>query len=129
MPDAGMIRQQVEERMAELEAMLEPLRAEYEQLKGMAATFDRGGRPGPRADPPRRRRAGRPRSAPAAAAAGGGATRATQAVALIAARPGLTAADLAEAIGISRNYLYRVLPKLEEQGIVVKRGTGYHPAG
>jgi CRP-like cAMP-binding protein len=115
--------------MAELEAMLEPLRAEYEQLKGLAATFDRAGRARTRPDPTSRRRPGRPRSTPPASGGGRGGTRAAQAVALITARPGLTAADLAEAIGISRNYLYRVLPTLEEQGIVVKRGTGYHPAG
>jgi CRP-like cAMP-binding protein len=114
--------------MAELEAMLEPLRAEYEQLKGVAATFDRGRRATPRAGPSRRRRPARPQAGAPAPGSGGGGTRAAQAVALIAARPGLTAADLAEAIGISRNYLYRVLPKLEEQGIVVKRGAGYHRA-
>ncbi len=127
MPDGRTIRTQVEERMAELEAMLEPLRAEYEQLKRMAESFDRGARASSGAAPtgPRRTR----RSGTASASAGGGGTRADQAVALITARPGVTAADLAATIGISRNYLYRVLPKLEERGIVVKRGTGYHPAG
>ncbi len=125
MSNAGTIGKQVEARMAEIEAMLEPLRAEYDQLKEVAAIFDGGGGATPGAAPTGRRRASRPRAA--RPSGGGGRTRGEQAVALIAARPGVTAAELAGAIGISRNYLYRVLPKLEQRGIVEKRGMGYHP--
>jgi hypothetical protein len=30
-------------------------------------------------------------------------------------------------MGIKQNYLYRVLPGLEKDGKVVKRGHGWHP--
>jgi hypothetical protein len=32
-------------------------------------------------------------------------------------------------MGISPNYLYRVLPRLEKEAKVTKQGRGYHPAG
>jgi transposase-like protein len=126
MPDAGKIREQVEARVAELEAILAPLRAEHEQLKSVAAAFghtDRRSGASTRRSPP-----SRPRSAATTAGAGAGAGggRAQQAMKLIAERPGITAAELAQAIGISRNYLYRVLPKLEQRGEVTKEGMGYH---
>lgn len=131
MPDAGMIRRQVEERIAELEAIIAPLRAEYDQLKSVAGSFaDEGVAAGPR--PARRSRTAaptpRPRRAAKAAAPstnGGGRTRSQQAVQLVGATPGVTAAELAKAMGISRNYLYRVLPKLEQSGVIKKEGRGY----
>ena len=46
-------------------------------------------------------RRGRPR---------GSGTRATQAFELVKARPGITIPELAEAMGIKQNYLYRVMP-------------------
>jgi hypothetical protein len=52
--------------------------------------------------------------------------REKEAVAKIQERPGITAAELANAMGLSRNYLYRVLPRIDQ---VAKRGTGYYPAG
>jgi CRP-like cAMP-binding protein len=120
-PNAGMIRQEVETRIAELEALLEPLRAEHAQLKAVAATFGAGAGSGGRRRTPRAATA-----TPVGRGAGG--SRAQQAVALITAQPGVTAADLAQALGISRNYLYRVLPRLEARGVVTKEGMGYHPA-
>jgi hypothetical protein len=32
-------------------------------------------------------------------------------------------------MGIKQNYLYRVLPILEEEGKVRKEGRGWHPKG
>lgn len=66
-----------------------------------------------------RRRRGRPR---------GSGTRSLQALELVRARPGITIAELADAMGIQANYLYRVLPTLEEDGKVKKSGKGWHPA-
>lgn len=118
-PDAGMIRKQVDARMAELEVLLDRLRTEHAQLERLAAIFPAGDGPAPP-------RGIRPAwSAPPAGALG--ATRADQAVALITARPGLSATDLATAMGVSRNYLYRVLPKLERRGVIRKRRGGYEP--
>lgn len=70
-----------------------------------------------------RRRATRRRSA----SAGGG--RADQTVQIIGRRPGITVKEIAAELGIKPNYLYRVLPALEKEGKVTKRGTGYVPAG
>jgi hypothetical protein len=62
-------------------------------------------------------RRGRPR---------GSGTRAAQALDLVRERPGITIPELAEAMGIQQNYLYRVLPGLAEEGKVTKSGRGWH---
>ena len=56
----------------------------------------------------------------------GSGTRALQALELVRARPGITIPELAEAMGIKQNYLYRVMPTLAEEGQVVKSGRGWH---
>jgi hypothetical protein len=63
-------------------------------------------------------RRGRPR---------GSGKRALQAQELVSARPGITIPELADAMGIQANYLYRVMPGLEKDGKVKKRGKGWHP--
>jgi CRP-like cAMP-binding protein len=62
-------------------------------------------------------RRGRPR---------GSGTRAAQAMSLVGERPGITIPELAEAMGIKQNYLYRVMPGLAEEGKVTKSGRGWH---
>ena len=57
----------------------------------------------------------------------GSGTRAIQALELVKARPGITIPELAEAMGIKQNYLYRVMPGLAEEGKVTKSGRGWHP--
>jgi sugar-specific transcriptional regulator TrmB len=59
---------------------------------------------------PRRRRSG---------------TRADQAVRLIKANPGITAAEVAKKMRIKPNYLYRVLGDLQKEGRVKKSGRSY----
>jgi hypothetical protein len=66
-----------------------------------------------------RRRRGRPR---------GSGTRSVQALELVRARPGITISELADAMKIKANYLYRVMPQLEADGQVKKRDKGWHPA-
>ena len=56
----------------------------------------------------------------------GSGTRALQALELVRARPGITIPELAEAMSIKQNYLYRVMPTLAEEGQVVKSGRGWH---
>ena len=56
----------------------------------------------------------------------GSGTRAIQALELVKARPGITIPELAEAMGIKQNYLYRVMPGLAEEGKVTKSGRGWH---
>ncbi len=56
----------------------------------------------------------------------GSGTRANQALELVRARPGITISELADAMSIKQNYLYRVMPGLAEEGLVVKSGRGWH---
>ena len=78
--------------------------------------------------PARRRRAsgsagtgrrGRPR---------GSGKRAQQALDLVAGQPGITIPELAKSMKIQPNYLYRVLPGLEQDGKVKKKDKGWYPA-
>jgi hypothetical protein len=68
--------------------------------------------------PPGRRRAGRRK---------GSGTRAAQALSFVQGQPGITIPELAAKMGIKQNYLYRVLPGLEQEGKVTKQGRGWHP--
>jgi hypothetical protein len=56
----------------------------------------------------------------------GSGNRGNQALELVRAKPGITIPELAEAMGIKQNYLYRVMPGLAEQGLVTKSGRGWH---
>ncbi|HEX3873325.1 MAG TPA: hypothetical protein VHW26_04195, partial [Solirubrobacteraceae bacterium] len=135
MPDLSTIRGQVQDRLKELEELIAPLRAELEELTGVAEKFTSNGA-GAVTEPARRaRRAAKAKqtSAPKAAAprksrraggGGGGASRAEQAITLIDENPGMTVPDMAKAMGIGSNYLYRVLPALEKDGKVTKQGKG-----
>lgn len=58
----------------------------------------------------------------------GGNTRAAQAVELVRARPGISIPELAQHMGIKPNYLYRILPQLEEEGKVRREDKGWSPA-
>jgi hypothetical protein len=68
--------------------------------------------------PPGKRRAGRRK---------GSGTRAAQALSFVQGQPGITIPELAAKMGIKQNYLYRVLPGLEQEGKVRKQGRGWHP--
>jgi hypothetical protein len=57
----------------------------------------------------------------------GGNTRAAQTLELVRQRPGITIPEIAEAMKIQPNYLYRVLPRLASQGQVRRDGQGWHP--
>ena len=118
----------LEEKRKEIDARLRELRPlvdEFNQLEKAAAALAGGG--GRRAARTRRstttatprRRRGRPR---------GSGNRAKQALELVRARPGITITELADAMGIKANYLYRVMPTLQPEGQVKKRDKGWHPA-
>jgi predicted Rossmann fold nucleotide-binding protein DprA/Smf involved in DNA uptake len=114
---------------------LAPLVEEYRQLEEAAAALQgvdgssRASRPAAAAPsrPARRRRAsgstgtgrrGRPR---------GSGKRAQQALDLVAGQPGISIPELAKAMKIQPNYLYRVLPGLEKDGKVKKKDKGWYP--
>jgi hypothetical protein len=117
-------RKEIEARLRELRPLVE----EYQRLEQAAAALAGVGGDGGRTA---RRRPGAARRATAAGRRGrprGSGTRALQALELVRAKPGITIPDLAEALGIKANYLYRVLPTLESEGKVARRGRGWHPA-
>ncbi len=113
-------RKEIDARLRELK----PLVDEYGRLEKAAAALSGVGA----TDRPARRRSsggggggrrGRPR---------GSGNRAKQALELVRTRPGITISEMADAMGIQPNYLYRVMPTLESEGKVVKRDGGFHPA-
>ncbi len=116
---------EIEERLQQLHPLVE----EFRRLEAAAAVLDSvDGGGAVAATPTVRTRAangsgrGRPRGSR------GENTRATQAIELVRTRPGLTIPELAEHMGIKPNYLYRILPQLEEDGKVKRKGKGWHPA-
>lgn len=69
-----------------------------------------------------RRRPGRPRGRR------GGNTRASQALELVRSQPGISIPELATAMKIQPNYLYRVMPGLEQDGSVKRTGARWFPS-
>jgi len=57
-----------------------------------------------------------------------GETRANQALDLVRQQPGITIPDIAQAMSIQPNYLYRVLPRLASEGQIKREGQGWHPS-
>ena len=58
----------------------------------------------------------------------GSGPRAAEALSLVQGSPGITISEMAQKMGIQQNYLYRVLPGLEQDGKVRKEGMGWFPA-
>jgi CRP-like cAMP-binding protein len=113
-------RKEIQDRLKELRPLVDEfqrLEAAERALSGMDA------KPAAAATTTRRRRTtttsrrGRPR---------GTGTRASQALKLVGERPGITIPELADAMGIKQNYLYRVMPGLANEGKVRKSGRGWH---
>ena len=75
-----------------------------------------------------RKKAGRPAGRRAGRRKGSG-TRAAEALSFVQGQPGITIPELAAKMGIKQNYLYRVLPGLEQEKKVQKTGRGWHPKG
>ena len=73
-----------------------------------------------------RKKAGRPAGRRAGRRKGSG-TRAAEALSFVQGQPGITIPELAAKMGIKQNYLYRVLPGLEQENKVAKQGRGWHP--
>jgi hypothetical protein len=143
-------RREISERMKELKPSVD----EFNRLQAAAAALaDVGGSSATgSATATRRRGPGRPRGsvnrarAKAAAPAAkpkrkatrttgrrragrrkGSGTRALEAHSFVQGQPGITIPELAAKMGIKQNYLYRVLPGLEQEGKVTKRGRGWFP--
>jgi DNA-binding IclR family transcriptional regulator len=127
----------LDEKKREIDARLKELRPlveEFHRLEAAAAALDGVSGGGGRATAAPARR-GRRKAAAATPASGprrrgrprGSGTRSKQALELVRTRPGITIPEIAEAMGIQQNYLYRVLPALQKDGLVRKEGRGWHP--
>ena len=115
-------RNEIQTRLKELR----PLVDEFHRLEAAERALSGvEGRP-QSATPSRRRRSPRASSNGRRGRPRGSGTRATQALSLVGERPGITIPELAEAMGIKQNYLYRVMPGLAEEGKVTKSGRGWH---
>jgi hypothetical protein len=123
----------VDSTVKDIDSRLRELKGEVSKLEAARAALV-GGRRGPgrpasangaststRKRTTTTRRAGRPRGRR------GGNTRANQALALVRDQPGITIPQIAESLKIEPNYLYRVMPKLLEDGQVKREGQGWHP--
>ena len=114
----------IDNRLAELKQEVTKLEAARDALVG--ARRGPGRPPGSSNRTPTRRRAGRRPGRPRGRR--GGNTRANQALELVRSKPGITIPQIAETLKIEPNYLYRVMPKLVEDGSVKRDGQGWHPA-
>jgi hypothetical protein len=148
-------RREINDRLAELKPLIDEynrLEAAATALAGVRGSAPRAAAAAPAA--PVRRGPGRPRgsksrkktttrraaapAAPAAAATAtprrragrrkGSGTRAAQALSFVTGQPGITIPELAAKMSIKQNYLYRVLPGLEQEKKIKKQGRGWHPA-
>src|ERR687883_1127399 len=125
----------LEEKKREIDARLKELRPlvdEFHRLEAAAAALE--GLPGANsgtAAPARRARRTRARTGSTGTGRRGrprgSGTRSKQALELVRTRPGISIPEMAEAMGIQQNYLYRVLPGLQKDGLVRKEGRGWHP--
>jgi hypothetical protein len=128
----------LEEKRREIQARLSELKPhvdEYQRLEAAErALAGVANGNGPSAAPSRSGQGTRSRRASKPSGAGtgrrgrpkGSGQRASQALELVRSRPGITVPEMAEAMGIKQNYLYRVMPDLAEQGLVSKSGRGWH---
>jgi hypothetical protein len=122
-------RKEISQRLKELRPLVE----EYQRLEAAEQALSGVGTNGSSSSTPAapRRRARRAKAAAGTGRRGrprGSGTRANQALELVKARPGITIPELAEAMGIKQNYLYRVMPGLADDGKVTKSGRGWHAA-
>lgn len=130
----------VDSTVRDIDVRLSELKQEVAKLEA-ARTALVGGRRGPGRPPGSGTRARRTRAASTATSTTtrrrtrrtrgrrGGATRANQALELVRSTPGITIPQIAKSMGIEPNYLYRVLPRLQQEGQIKKDGQGWAATG
>ncbi len=123
-------RREMQERLKELR----PLVDEFHRLEAAVSALDGVGDDAAAATPtPRRRSKSSTGGAPATSSSNGrrgrprgSGTRGKQALELVKGNPGITIPEIAQKMGIQQNYLYRVLPGLQKEGLIRKEGRGWH---
>jgi hypothetical protein len=116
-------RKEIRARLQELK----PLVDEYHRLEAAAQALEGVGTT--TTARPRRARSTTTRTGAGTGRRGrprGSGTRGKQALELVRSNPGITIPELADKMGIKQNYLYRVLPGLQKDGMVRKEGRGWH---
>ena len=127
------LRSDVEAQMEELQ----PAIREYERLSKILQAIDSEGQSPAAAGPPQSRpsrRRSEPRSAGHTRPKGverrpsePRGRRAREVMEIIRSEPGLPIPEIAHRLKIRPGYLYQLLPRLVEQGIVLERDKGWHP--
>jgi hypothetical protein len=120
----------VDSTVKEIDSRLQELKEEVSKLEAARAALigarRRPGRPaGSGSSAATRRRTGRRPGRPRGRRGGG--TRANQALELVRNQPGITIPQIAEALKIEPNYLYRVMPRLVSEGQITRDGQGWNP--
>jgi hypothetical protein len=132
--DVDFLDMKHDEIKARIEA-LRPLADEFTRLEAAAVALDtvpppNGTAPAPpMSEPvkPARRTGGKRKPAARRGRPKGSGKRGEQALTLVRERPGITIPEMAEQLDMKQNYLYRVLPSLAGDGLVVKDGRGWRP--
>ncbi len=122
-------RREIASRLKELEPLVQEhdrLRAALDALDGVGGRGGRGAASSSPAPSRRARRGAGTRSGGGRGRPRGTGTRSKEALELVRTRPGISIPEMAEAMGIKQNYLYRVLPGLQKDGLVRKEGRGWH---
>jgi CRP-like cAMP-binding protein len=122
-------RREMQERLKELR----PLVDEFHRLEAAVSALDGVGNDAAPAAAPRRRSKSSTNGAAASGSSNGrrgrprgSGTRGKQALELVKGNPGITIPEIAQKMGIQQNYLYRVLPGLQKEGLIRKEGRGWH---
>jgi CRP-like cAMP-binding protein len=119
-------RRQLEDRLAALRPAVEESRRLEEAISALNDIEPPSKAPA-RPRPAAKRKAGQPASGSVRRGRPpGSGTRGKQALALVKATPGITIPEIAKEMGIQQNYLYRVLPRLQKDGLVRRQGRGWH---
>ena len=122
----------IQTAVKEIDDQLRALKDETSRLEAaraaLAGPTGRRGRPSSNGTARTRgRSASRRNGRPATPRSRGGNTRANRTLELVRDKPGITIPEIAKAMKIEPNYLYRLLPRLESNGQVARDGQGWHP--
>ncbi len=125
------IKQDIKKRIDELRPLADELvnlERAYAGMNGNGGTKQKPAKVGAVAKQPRAK-ASKPATVGATRGrpTGSGATQ-QRVVDVVKAKPGIKPGDVADELGIARNYLYRLMPGLVEKGILVKADDGTYTA-